>query len=109
MESDSKSLIDHLSARARPVNLRLNPSFSRISKVATVFQSILWSWTAREANHAADLVASLAWKKMSDDIWVSHHPSSLVHVLSRDGLPCPKPPLNPSCFWAQAMASCSPP
>ncbi|KAL6144481.1 hypothetical protein ACLB2K_055173 [Fragaria x ananassa] len=39
----------------------------------------------------SDLVASLVVRKKCSEIWIDCPPSSLVFVLSRDGLPCPLP------------------
>ena len=47
----------------------------------------------RNANEAADWVASQAIKGMCDNGWLRLPPSSLVHILNKDGLPVP--PLVP--------------
>ncbi|CAL2264584.1 unnamed protein product [Prunus armeniaca] len=51
--------------------------------------SILHWDIPREANVVADAAAAIAIRGMGTEVWVDRPPSSLVHVLSRDGLPCP--------------------
>ncbi|CAN6700292.1 unnamed protein product [Malus baccata var. baccata] len=53
------------------------------------FQDCRWSWIPRLANLAADHLASRSCVEMCDVSWVARPPSSLVHVLNKDGLPCP--------------------
>ncbi|CAN6692427.1 unnamed protein product [Malus baccata var. baccata] len=53
------------------------------------FQDGRWSWTPRSANMEADILASRRNREMCDFTWVDRPPSSLVHVLCNDGLPCP--------------------
>ncbi|KAL6187676.1 hypothetical protein ACLB2K_039072 [Fragaria x ananassa] len=43
------------------------------------------------SNSAADLVTSLVVRKKFSEVWIDRPPSSLVFVLSHDGLPCPPP------------------
>ncbi|CAN6704019.1 unnamed protein product [Malus baccata var. baccata] len=53
------------------------------------FQFCRWSWVPRSANSSADFLASVGCPEMCDRVWVDRPPSSLVHVLNKDGLPCP--------------------
>ncbi|KAM1120691.1 hypothetical protein ACFX19_002501 [Malus domestica] len=53
------------------------------------FHSISWRWVPRQANCVADWVASHCKRGMCSDAWVIRPPSSLVHIFSKDGLPCP--------------------
>ncbi|KAM2419686.1 hypothetical protein ACFXTH_026239 [Malus domestica] len=48
-----------------------------------------WSWVPRLANQSADRLASRSNVEMCGNIWVRRPPSSLVHILNKDGLPCP--------------------
>ncbi|RXI00515.1 hypothetical protein DVH24_000749 [Malus domestica] len=50
------------------------------------FQVCCWSWVPRSANRAADWLVSFKNAEMSVSTWVSRPPSSLVHVLNKDGL-----------------------
>ncbi|CAL2248278.1 unnamed protein product [Prunus armeniaca] len=43
----------------------------------------------RTANQAADHLAMLAISRMSPEVWVNRPPSSLMHIMNKDGLPCP--------------------
>ncbi|KAM1151698.1 hypothetical protein ACFX19_034994 [Malus domestica] len=62
---------------------------SRCLKLGEAFQDCRWSWIPRLANLAADHLASCSCVEMCDVSWVARPPSSLVHVLNKDGLPCP--------------------
>ncbi|BFG41641.1 hypothetical protein CerSpe_279150 [Prunus speciosa] len=55
------------------------------------FLKAYWAWVPHEANRSADAVPSLARKGMCLESWLVRPPSSLVHILSQDGLPCPRP------------------
>ncbi|KAL6133320.1 hypothetical protein ACLB2K_065557 [Fragaria x ananassa] len=44
-----------------------------------------------DSKFLCDLVASLIVRKKCPEVWIDRSPSSLVFVLSRDGLPCPPP------------------
>ncbi|KAI5355928.1 hypothetical protein L3X38_008823 [Prunus dulcis] len=52
-------------------------------------QTYVWTWIPRTANQAADHLAMLAISRMSPEVWVNRPPSSLMHILNKDGLPCP--------------------
>ncbi|CAL2231021.1 unnamed protein product [Prunus armeniaca] len=53
------------------------------------FSAVRWTWIPREANVVADPAVAIAVGGMGTEVWVDRPPSSLVRVLSRDGLPCP--------------------
>ncbi|KAI5316450.1 hypothetical protein L3X38_036157 [Prunus dulcis] len=53
------------------------------------FVDTSWAWCPRTANVVADDTATLASARMNLVTWVNKPPSSLVHVLNNDGLPCP--------------------
>ncbi|RXH89239.1 hypothetical protein DVH24_031596 [Malus domestica] len=58
-------------------------------KLGESFQDCRWSWIPRSANMAANHLASRQCWEMCDYTWVDWPPSSLVHVLNNDRLPCP--------------------
>ncbi|CAL2225709.1 unnamed protein product [Prunus armeniaca] len=49
----------------------------------------VWTWIPRTANQVAYHLAMLANSRMSPGIWVNRPLSSLMHILNKDGLPCP--------------------
>ncbi|KAI5339630.1 hypothetical protein L3X38_018902 [Prunus dulcis] len=53
------------------------------------FVDTSWAWCPRTANVVAYHTTSLASARMNPVTWVNRPPSSLVHVLNNDGLPCP--------------------
>ena len=53
------------------------------------FEGFECAWISRKANQAADWVAKQVKKGVCLSNWVGLSPSSLVHILSRDGLPAP--------------------
>ncbi|KAM1315433.1 hypothetical protein ACFX2F_019187 [Malus domestica] len=48
-----------------------------------------WSWVPRLDNQSADRLASRTNLEMCGKTWDRRPPSSLVHILNKDGLPCP--------------------
>ncbi|BFG21271.1 hypothetical protein CerSpe_075460 [Prunus speciosa] len=89
IESDSRGIIQCLNGDIARGAWAIYPILNRIREQQTLFHSCRWSWISRVANEAADLVASLAMARMSNEVWVHRPPSSLTHVLNKDGLPCP--------------------
>ncbi|CAN6727617.1 unnamed protein product [Malus baccata var. baccata] len=65
------------------------PILARCKRMGEAFNDCRWSWTPRSANMAADRLALRQSREVCDNIWVDRPPSSLVHVLCNDGLPCP--------------------
>ncbi|KAM3002069.1 hypothetical protein FF2_038272 [Malus domestica] len=65
------------------------PILARCKRLGESFNDCRWSWIPRSANMAADLLALRQSREVCDNIWVNRPPSSLVHVLCNDGLPCP--------------------
>ncbi|XP_050379568.1 uncharacterized protein LOC126796898 [Argentina anserina] len=96
LESDSKYLVDSINNISSNCHWRIAPIISKIKNDITLLHRSTWFWVPREANPAADLVALLVVQKKCSDVWIDRPPSSLVFVLSRDGLPYPLPP-NPNC------------
>ncbi|XP_020424568.1 uncharacterized protein LOC109950392 [Prunus persica] len=70
-------------------NWTLYPILYDIRMLKVSFSSLRWAWTTRDANHAADWVASQARRGLCAEAWVIRPPTALVYILSRDGLPCP--------------------
>ncbi|KAM1017350.1 hypothetical protein ACFX13_047678 [Malus domestica] len=64
-----------------------------ILSLGTSFQGCPWSWVPRLANQSADHLASRKNLEMCDNTWVRRPPSSLIHILNKDELPC-----LPKCF-----------
>ncbi|CAL8992566.1 unnamed protein product [Prunus brigantina] len=89
VESDSKPLINCCLGKIDKGAWELYPSLGRIRELKSKFSSVRWNWIPREANAVADAAAAIAIRGMGTEVWVDRPPSSLVHVLSRDGLPCP--------------------
>ncbi|XP_061999064.1 uncharacterized protein LOC133716370 [Rosa rugosa] len=89
IESDSKCLIDAINSPSTCKIWSIYPAVAKIKNSPSFWQRIAWSWVSRKANSAADHLASLAVRRMCPDVWIDRPPSSLVGILSRDGLPCP--------------------
>ncbi|KAM2676114.1 hypothetical protein EV1_002812 [Malus domestica] len=88
-ESDSLELIRSFKSDFKKANWTIFPLLIQIRNLSSQFHSISWKWVPRQANSAADWVASHCKRRMCSDVWVIRPPSSLVHILSKDGLPCP--------------------
>ncbi|KAH0972891.1 hypothetical protein GBA52_025047 [Prunus armeniaca] len=88
-ESDSKELVESVKGNIKRGRWNLYPLLSRIHECNFIFSNCNWAWTGRKNNEAADHLASLALSRSSPEVWVSRPPTSLVHILNRDGLPCP--------------------
>ncbi|XP_008240491.1 PREDICTED: uncharacterized protein LOC103338992 [Prunus mume] len=90
-EFDSKELVEVQSVKGNIKRGRWNlyPLISRIRECNSIFSNCNWAWTGRKNNEAADHLASLALSRLSPEVWVPRPPTSLVHILNRDGLPCP--------------------
>jgi hypothetical protein len=78
------------------INWRISPLVKKICALSSLRNGFSWHWVPRKANEAANHVASLSVRKTCPKVWATSPPSSLVHILSRDGLPCP--PLDPPRF-----------
>ncbi|KAM1241975.1 hypothetical protein TB2_047250 [Malus domestica] len=89
VESDSSNSISCLQGSFTNGRWEAFPILTRCKKVDNFFHDCRWSWAPRSANMAADRLASRSCVKMCDFTWVDRPPSSLVHVLNKDGLPCP--------------------
>ncbi|KAM1926825.1 hypothetical protein ACFX13_033950 [Malus domestica] len=88
-ESDSLEVISSLKGDIARGSWEVFPILDSILRLRNSFQGCRWSWVPRLANRSADLLASRSNVEMSGITWVRRPPSSLVHVLNKDGLPCP--------------------
>ncbi|KAI5318927.1 hypothetical protein L3X38_038635 [Prunus dulcis] len=89
--SNSVMAINSVLGDVSSSNWELYPILKDIRFLKASFTNLNWAWVPREANRSVDVVASLARKAMCLESWLVRPPSSLVHILSRDGLPCPPP------------------
>ena len=89
VESDSKVNISCLLNDISYGCWEAFPSLSKIVRLKEAFQRCCWSWVPRSANLVADRLVSRFNTEMYGSSWVNQPPSSLVHVLNKDGLPCP--------------------
>ncbi|KAL6194549.1 hypothetical protein ACLB2K_035631 [Fragaria x ananassa] len=89
IESDSKCLIDAINSPSNCNIWSIYPAVAKIKNSPSFRQRFVWSWISRKANSTADHLASLTVRRMCPDFWIDRLPSSLVGILSRDGLPCP--------------------
>ena len=87
--SDSLVSISCLLDRSKNGNWEAFPILSKCWGLVKAFQCCRWSWVPRVANFVANLLASRNCKEACDLFWVDRPPSSLIHVLCNDGLPCP--------------------
>ncbi|PRQ24859.1 putative reverse transcriptase zinc-binding domain-containing protein [Rosa chinensis] len=91
IESDCQELVKDINGIDSGRDWRISPVIARIRAAPPPCRLLPWSWISRKANCAAHHIASLSVRKTCPDVWIDRPPSSLVHVLSRDGLPCPPP------------------
>ncbi|KAM1608239.1 hypothetical protein ACFX13_020844 [Malus domestica] len=89
VESDSQESISALTASLETGRWEAFPTLAVAKRLGESFQDCRWTWAPRSANQAADLLASRTCTEMCNFCWVNRPPSSLVHVLDKDGLPCP--------------------
>ncbi|KAL6204059.1 hypothetical protein ACLB2K_021329 [Fragaria x ananassa] len=89
LELDLKTLVDNINISSSACDWRIAPIVSMIRNSITSNPCLAWFWIPRKANSAADLVASLVVRRKCLEVWIDRPPSSLVHVLSHNGLPCP--------------------
>ncbi|KAL6194640.1 hypothetical protein ACLB2K_035721 [Fragaria x ananassa] len=88
-EFDSQILVNAINNPSKASHWLLRPVGARIRRASIFFSFSCWNWIPRKANEAANCVSTLARRRMCPESWISRPPSLLVHVLSRDGLPCP--------------------
>ncbi|CAL8137197.1 unnamed protein product [Prunus armeniaca] len=88
-ESDCKEIVSPLKGLLSNGRWEIYPILSNVRDVLNSFQTYIWKWIPRTANQAADHLAMLAISRMSPEVWVNRPPSSLMHIMNKDGLPCP--------------------
>ncbi|BFG15579.1 hypothetical protein CerSpe_018530 [Prunus speciosa] len=88
-ESDSRDVVQCINGNIRRGRWNLYPILSKIKELRNSFAMSSWRWINRIGNQAADHLASLALSRSSPEVLESRPPTSLVHVLNNDGLPCP--------------------
>ncbi|XP_004301407.1 PREDICTED: putative ribonuclease H protein At1g65750-like [Fragaria vesca subsp. vesca] len=91
IESDCQELVNIINGVDLGKNWRISPLIAQLQRAPPPSRPIDWSWIPRKANCAAHHVASLSVRKTCPDVWIDRPPSSLVHILSRDGLLCLPP------------------
>ncbi|KAM1179951.1 hypothetical protein ACFX2J_018927 [Malus domestica] len=79
IEFDSKETISCLQSSIKNGSWEALPALRKIRKIKV----------PRSTNMVAEYMASPSIAKISVDTWVNRPPSSLVHILDKDGLPCP--------------------
>ncbi|KAM1035501.1 hypothetical protein ACFX2I_038642 [Malus domestica] len=89
VESDSQESISCIRDLDTMGSWEAFPILARCKRLGESFNDCRWSWVPRSANMAADLLALRQSREVCDNIWVNRPPSSFVHVLCNDGLPCP--------------------
>ncbi|KAM2060118.1 hypothetical protein ACFX1T_045347 [Malus domestica] len=89
VESDSQESISCIRDSDTRGSWEAFPILARCKRMGEAFIDCRWSWTPRSANMAADRLALRQSREVCDNVWVNRPPSSLVHVLCNDGLPCP--------------------
>ncbi|KAI5328356.1 hypothetical protein L3X38_027753 [Prunus dulcis] len=87
-ESDSLELIQSVRGSFDRGSWTLYPILTLIRNEQRYVEECRWNWTSRNCNQAANNLASLALSR-STEVWVERPPTSLVHILCKDGLPCP--------------------
>ncbi|KAM2405489.1 hypothetical protein ACFXTH_032702 [Malus domestica] len=88
-ESDSLEVVSSLKGDIAQGSWEVFPILESILWLGSSFQGCHWSWVPRLANQSADHLTSRSNLKMCGITWVRRPPSSLVHILNKDGLPCP--------------------
>lgn len=89
VESDALSLIDAILNPHLLVDWAAQPLVLGLRLFAQASQNVSWVFTSRDANKAADCIASLARRRMCPASWLQQPPSSLFHILLFDGDPPP--------------------
>lgn len=92
IKSDSSESISCLIDTPTRGSWEAFPALVKRKRLEEPFQDCRWPRISRLANMGADLLVSQQCREMCDFIWVNRPPSSLVHVICNDGLPCPLGP-----------------
>ncbi|CAN6551855.1 unnamed protein product [Malus baccata var. baccata] len=88
-ESDSLEVVSSLQGDISNGNWEVIPILKSTLRLGNSFQGCRWSWVPKLANQLADCLASRTNLEMCGKTWVGRPLSSLVHILNKDGLPCP--------------------
>ncbi|CAN6690416.1 unnamed protein product [Malus baccata var. baccata] len=88
-ESDSLEVVSSLQGDIARGSWEVFPILDSLLRLRNSFQGCRWSWVPRLANRLANFLASRSNVEMSGITWVRRPPSSMVHILNKDGLPCP--------------------
>ncbi|KAI5323038.1 hypothetical protein L3X38_032110 [Prunus dulcis] len=88
-ESDSLELNKRVKGNIGRGRWNFYPVLTLISEEQWGFEECSWNWTNRIGNQATDNLVSLALSRRSTEVWVERTPTSLVHILSKEGLPYP--------------------
>ncbi|XP_062014406.1 uncharacterized protein LOC133730919 [Rosa rugosa] len=89
LESDSLVLISALLNPLSTVDWTASNNIAHIRVQGGLFHRVNWLWSSRSANAAADLVASLAKRRVCPDDWTSNPPPSLMRILLFDAVTDP--------------------
>lgn len=89
IESDSKEVVSSLCNSIYQGRWEVVPVLWKAMQLKGSFQQCRWSWVPRSANMVAHRLASAKYSEMSNYTWIERPPSSIVHILNKDGLPCP--------------------
>ncbi|KAM1949596.1 hypothetical protein ACFX15_009634 [Malus domestica] len=88
-ESNSLEVVSSLQGDISNGSKEVFPILESTLRLGNSFQGCRWSWVPRLANQSADHLASRTNLEMCGKTWVRRPPSSLVHILNKDGLPFP--------------------
>ncbi|KAM1091578.1 hypothetical protein ACFX13_019338 [Malus domestica] len=88
-ESDSLEVVSSLKGDISNGSWEVFPILENTLMLGNSFQGCRWSWVPRLDNQSADRLASRTNLEMCGKTWDRRPPSSLVHILNKDGLPCP--------------------
>ena len=89
IESDSKEVVSSLYNSIYQGSWQTIPVLSQALQLKGAFQQCKWAWIPRSANLVVDRLASVKISEMNNYTWVDRPPYSIVHILNKDGLPCP--------------------
>ncbi|OMO80574.1 hypothetical protein COLO4_24033 [Corchorus olitorius] len=88
VESDSQTLVNCILASGEG-RWEIEPIVADIRAFMKIFEDSNIKWITRSANKAADWLSQQLKRGLSISNWVNCPPTSLVNILSRDGLPAP--------------------
>ena len=89
VKMDSKIVHDEIVKEKMEINWRIWPLIRDIRRMLEQMEEKKVKIIRRNANRAADWVALQAKRGMCNNGWILQPPSSLVHILNKEGLPAP--------------------